>query len=120
VEEFQREGADVFLISLRPGGTGLNLTAANSVFHLDPWRNPAVDDQASDRAHPIGQEEPVTVYRLIMRDTIEERILDLHARKRELAESLLEGTAMPAPLSMEELRALPDRPVDARVGSGEA
>ena len=75
VAAFQAGGAELFLISLRAGGTGLNLTAADYVVHLDPWWNPAVEDQASDRAHRIGQERPVTIYRLIMQDSIEERIL---------------------------------------------
>lgn len=79
-------------ISLKAGGFGLNLTAANYVIHLDPWWNPAVEDQASDRAHRIGQLLPVTVYRLIARDTIEEKILRLHADKRELADQLLADT----------------------------
>ncbi|AHE99148.1 helicase [Thioalkalivibrio paradoxus ARh 1] len=64
---------------------------ADYVIHLDPWWNPAVEDQASDRAHRIGQQRPVTVYRLVMRGSIEERIIELHARKRDLADTLLEG-----------------------------
>jgi SNF2 family DNA or RNA helicase len=91
IEAFQAGEADAFLISLRAGGFGLNLTAADYVVHLDPWWNPAVEDQASDRAHRIGQLRPVTVYRLVARDTIEDRILALHHKKRELATSLLEG-----------------------------
>lgn len=92
VEAFQRGEGDFFLISLKAGGLGLNLTAANYVVLVDPWWNPAVENQAADRAHRIGQRHPVTVYRLVTRDTIEERVLELHARKKELAESLLEGT----------------------------
>ena len=103
VASFQAGGAELFLISLRAGGTGLNLTAADYVVHLDPWWNPAVEDQASDRAHRIGQERPVTVYRLIMRDSIEERILALHRDKRDLASELLDGTETAARLSEEEL-----------------
>ncbi len=103
VAAFQAGGAELFLISLRAGGTGLNLTAADYVVHLDPWWNPAVEDQASDRAHRIGQERPVTVYRLIMRDSIEERILALHRDKRDLASELLDGTETAARLSEEEL-----------------
>jgi superfamily II DNA or RNA helicase len=106
VEAFQARKAAVFLISLKAGGTGLNLTAADYVIHLDPWWNPAVEDQASDRARRIGQDNPVTVYRLVMRDSIEERILALHARKRELADAILEGTDTVTPLSLEELRGL--------------
>jgi SNF2 family DNA or RNA helicase len=103
VEAFQAGEGDVFLISLKAGGTGLNLTAADYVLHLDPWWNPAVEDQASDRAHRIGQQRPVTIYRMILAGTIEERILELHATKRDLAESLLEGTDQSGKLSTEEL-----------------
>jgi superfamily II DNA or RNA helicase len=92
VESFQRGEGDLFLISLKAGGTGLNLTAADHVIHLDPWWNPAVEDQATDRAHRIGQSRPVTVIRLIAQGTIEEAVLALHAEKRELAERLLDGT----------------------------
>ena len=103
VAAFQAGGAELFLISLRAGGTGLNLTAADYVVHLDPWWNPAVEDQASDRAHRIGQERPVTIYRLIMQDSIEERIVRLHRDKRDLASDLLEGAETSARLSEEEL-----------------
>jgi len=103
VAAFQAGGAELFLISLRAGGTGLNLTAADYVVHLDPWWNPAVEDQASDRAHRIGQERPVTIYRLIMHDSIEERIVRLHRDKRDLASDLLEGAETSARLSEEEL-----------------
>lgn len=103
VEAFQSGQGDVFLISLKAGGTGLNLTAADYVIHLDPWWNPAVEDQASDRAHRIGQQRPVTIYRMILAGTIEEKILELHATKRDLAESLLEGTDRSGKLSTDEL-----------------
>ena len=103
VAAFQAGQGDLFLISLRAGGTGLNLTAADYVIHLDPWWNPAVEDQASDRAHRIGQQRPVTVYRLIVRDSIEEKILELHRSKRDLASDLLEGTQISAKLSEEDL-----------------
>jgi superfamily II DNA or RNA helicase len=106
VNAFQEGLGDVFLISLKAGGTGLNLTAADYVIHLDPWWNPAVEDQASDRAHRIGQERPVTIYRLIAKGTIEEQIVRLHLDKRNLAESLLEGSEAAARLSTEELLAL--------------
>ena len=89
---FQKGEADVFLLSLKAGGTGLNLTAADYVIHLDPWWNPAVEDQASDRAHRIGQKRPVTIYRMIQRGSVEEKILQLHGTKRELASDFLEGT----------------------------
>jgi SNF2 family DNA or RNA helicase len=91
VDAFQAGDGDIFLISLKAGGTGLNLTAADYVIHLDPWWNPAVEDQASDRAHRMGQTRPVTIYRLVTQDTIEEKILALHAEKRDLADSLLDG-----------------------------
>jgi superfamily II DNA or RNA helicase len=103
VAAFQAGGADLFLISLRAGGTGLNLTAADYVVHLDPWWNPAVEDQASDRAHRIGQERPVTIYRLIMQDSIEQQILSLHRDKRDLATDLLDGTETTGRLSEEAL-----------------
>ena len=72
----------LFLISLKAGGTGLNLTAADTVIHYDPWWNPAVEDQATDRAHRIGQDKAVFVYKLVVRGTVEERMLELQARKR--------------------------------------
>ncbi|MEE3719460.1 DEAD/DEAH box helicase [Tumidithrix elongata RA019] len=103
VDAFQSGEGDVFLISLKAGGTGLNLTAADYVIHMDPWWNPAVEDQASDRAHRIGQLRPVTIYRLVAKDTIEEKILELHAQKRDLADSLLEGTDMSGKISTEAL-----------------
>ncbi|MCB9762962.1 MAG: SNF2 helicase associated domain-containing protein [Alphaproteobacteria bacterium] len=84
------DGPPVFLISLKAGGTGLNLTGADHVFHLDPWWNPAAEDQATDRAHRIGQTRPVTVYRLVARGTVEERILALQERKRALFSAALE------------------------------
>jgi SNF2 family DNA or RNA helicase len=84
----------------------LNLTAADYVIHMDPWWNPAVEDQATDRAHRIGQDKPVTVLRLIARDTIEEQILALHADKRELVASVLEGTDRAGRLSTAELVSL--------------
>ena len=88
----------MFLISLRAGGVGLNLTAADYVVHMDPWWNPAAEDQASDRAHRIGQTRPVTIYRLVAKGTIEEQIVALHHHKRDLAERLLEDTDAPARL----------------------
>jgi hypothetical protein len=103
VEAFQRGEADLFLISLKAGGMGLNLTAASYVIHMDPWWNPAVEDQASDRAHRIGQTHPVTVYRLVAQNTIEEKIIALHREKRDLAEELLEGGDISGKISAEEL-----------------
>src|SRR5690606_24987802 len=91
VQRFQEGDDPLFLISLRAGGTGLNLTAADYVIHLDPWWNPAVEDQASDRAHRIGQLRPVTVVRFVAQGTIEDTVMALHAQKRELLDELLEG-----------------------------
>ncbi|NOQ47298.1 MAG: ATP-dependent helicase, partial [Desulfobulbaceae bacterium] len=103
VEAFQAGEGDLFLISLKAGGLGLNLTAADYVIHMDPWWNPAVEDQAADRAHRIGQKRPVTVYRLVTANTIEEKIVRLHQEKRDLANSLLEGSDVSARISAEEL-----------------
>jgi superfamily II DNA or RNA helicase len=90
VDHFQRDdGPPVFLISLKAGGSGLNLTAADTVIHFDPWWNPAVEDQATDRAHRIGQTKVVTTYRLIAKGTIEEKILELGGKKRELVGAVL-------------------------------
>ncbi|MEM7679007.1 MAG: DEAD/DEAH box helicase, partial [Myxococcota bacterium] len=93
VREFQAGRGDAFIISLKAGGTGLNLTGADYVIHLDPWWNPAIDDQASSRAHRIGQKRPVTVYKLITKGSVEERVYALHGEKRNLAEKLLSGTS---------------------------
>jgi superfamily II DNA or RNA helicase len=106
VRRFQSGEGELFLISLKAGGLGLNLTAADFVIHLDPWWNPAVEDQASDRAHRIGQTRPVTIYRLVAENTIEEKIIQLHSTKRDMAESLLEGSDRSARLSLNELIAL--------------
>ncbi len=103
VDAFQNGEGDLFLISLKAGGTGLNLTAADYVIHLDPWWNPAVEDQATDRAHRIGQERPVTVYRLVAKDTIEEQILEMHADKRELVAGVLDGTDRAAKMNTADL-----------------
>ena len=106
IDAFQAGAAELFLISLKAGGVGLNLTAADYVIHMDPWWNPAVEDQASDRAHRIGQQRPVTVYRLVATHTIEEKIVDLHAHKRDLADSLLEGAEVSARMSVDDMLAL--------------
>ena len=105
VDAFQHGDGEFFLISLKAGGLGLNLTAANYVILLDPWWNPAVENQAADRAHRFGQTQPVTIYRLVTDDTVEERVIELHARKRQLAEEILDG-ADRSKLSREELLAL--------------
>ena len=106
VNLFQAGDGDLFLISLKAGGTGLNLTAADYVIHMDPWWNPAVEDQASDRAHRMGQKRPVTIYRLVAKDTIEDKIVDLHKHKRDLANSLLEGGEVSGKMSVEDMMAL--------------
>lgn len=103
VDRFQEGVAPLFLISLKAGGTGLNLARADTVILLDPWWNPAVEDQATDRAHRIGQTQPVTVIRLVTRGTIEEKMLEVHADKRRLFSELLEGGDHPAGLSSEAL-----------------
>lgn len=103
VNAFQNGEGEVFLISLKAGGTGLNLTAADYVLHLDPWWNPAAEDQASDRAHRIGQQRPVTVYRFVSQGTIEEQIIALHAGKRDLADQILSGTGSAGALRVEEV-----------------
>lgn len=106
IDAFQNGEGDIFLISLKAGGTGLNLTNADYVIHMDPWWNPAVEDQATDRAHRIGQLKPVTVYRFVAENTIEEKIIQLHERKRDLADSLLSGTGASAKLTADDLMAL--------------
>jgi SNF2 family DNA or RNA helicase len=103
VDAFQSGQGDLFLISLKAGGLGLNLTAADYVIHMDPWWNPAIEDQASDRAHRIGQTRPVTIYRLVCKDTIEEKIVKLHQEKRDLADSLLEGSDISAKMNSDDL-----------------
>ena len=108
VEKFQRDaGIPVFLISLKAGGTGLNLTGADTVIHFDPWWNPAVEAQATDRAHRIGQKRVVTSYKLITRGTVEEKILNLQTRKRALIGELLSGEEQLAEtLSWDEINEL--------------
>ncbi len=91
IARFQEGEAEVFLISLKAGGVGLNLTAADTVIHLDPWWNPAAEAQATDRAYRIGQDKPVFVYKLVAAGSVEERILEMQARKAALAGSVLDG-----------------------------
>ena len=100
------DGPPVMLLSLKAGGTGLNLTAADHVFLVDPWWNPAVEDQAADRAHRIGQDKPVMVYRMVAKDTVEERILDLQTRKRALANAALSEAGGAAAITRDDLLAL--------------
>jgi SNF2 family DNA or RNA helicase len=108
VEQFQvNKGIPVFLISLKAGGVGLNLTGADTVIHFDPWWNPAVEDQATDRAHRIGQTKVVTSYKLITRDTVEEKILTLQNRKREIIQSTIgDEEQFAAALDWEEIQEL--------------
>ncbi|MEO0812527.1 MAG: DEAD/DEAH box helicase, partial [Myxococcota bacterium] len=104
VSEFQApDGPELMLISLKAGGTGLNLTAADYVFLLDPWWNPAAEDQAADRAHRIGQERPVFVHRLVARDTVEEKILELQDKKRALADAAVGDAAIARNITRDEL-----------------
>ncbi|WP_315357996.1 DEAD/DEAH box helicase, partial [Prevotella denticola] len=103
VKDFQTGKCPFFLISLKAGGLGLNLTGANYVIHLDPWWNPAIEQQATDRAYRIGQKQNVTVYHLISQHTIEEKILRLHKTKRNLSDSLLEGSDISHAMTQEEL-----------------
>ena len=93
-------------MSLKAGGVGVNLTGADFVFHLDPWWNPAVEDQATSRAHRIGQERPVTVYRFVTEGTIEEKILELHHEKRAMAADLMNEMERAKTLDLEALRGL--------------
>ena len=90
-EAYEENSCKVFLISLKAGGTGLNLVGADIVIHYDPWWNVAVENQATDRAHRIGQKNVVSVYKLIAKGTIEEKILKLQEKKRELADEILKG-----------------------------
>lgn len=106
VERFNQGNTPVFLISLKAGGTGLNLTGADYVVHFDPWWNPAVEDQATDRAHRIGQTRHVFSYKLIARGTIEEKVLQLQERKRQMVQEVLSEGAVTAGLSAEDVRYL--------------
>ncbi len=109
VQEFnESETPKVFLLSLKAAGTGLNLTKADYVFLFDPWWNPAVENQAIDRTHRIGQEHPVFAYRLILRDTVEEKVLRILAEKRELFHDVIDGSGASetSPLSLEEIKGL--------------
>jgi SNF2 family DNA or RNA helicase len=106
VERFQKGSAPVFLISLKAGGVGPNLTAADTVIHFDPWWNPAVEDQATDRAHRIGQTRVVTSYKLITRGTVEEKILTLQQKKREIIKATLGEEQFTAALDWDEIQQL--------------
>jgi len=109
VDEFQAGKSDIFLISLKAGGVGLNLTAASYVFIMDPWWNPAVESQAIDRAHRIGQENTLTVYRPIIKDSVEEKVLKLQEIKKQLFKDLLpddDETLFTGKLSMKDFEDL--------------
>ena len=120
VQEFNGGQGQVFLISLKAGGSGLNLVGADTVIHFDPWWNPAAEDQATDRAHRIGQKNKVTVIRLITRGSIEEQVVRLGERKRELFEQMITaGETMPTQLTEEDIRALfDDGALDGRFPAG--
>ena len=108
VDRFQEnDSIQVFLISLKAGGTGLNLTAADIVVHFDPWWNPAVEAQASDRAHRIGQDKQVTIYKLITSGTVEENVLQMQKGKRKLLEQVFEEAEVAnSSLNVNELKEL--------------
>jgi SNF2 family DNA or RNA helicase len=91
IEEFRAGKTDIFLISLKAGGVGLNLVEADTVIHYDPWWNPAVENQATDRAYRIGQNKPVFVYKLIVENSIEQKILELQKKKKQIEESLYDS-----------------------------
>ena len=106
IKKFQEGETPVFLISLKSGGVGLNLTAADTIIHYDPWWNPAVENQATDRAHRIGQEKPVNVYRIVSEKTVEEKVLKLQDRKRQIADAALHNASQAASITKEELMSL--------------
>ena len=107
VSQFQNDSTDVFLISLKAGGTGLNLTAAEAVIHFDPWWNMSAQNQATDRAYRIGQNKSVQVFSLIMKDSIEEKIQKLQELKKNLADTFVEdGKSQIQNMSMEEILSL--------------
>ena len=103
VKSFQSGQADFFLISLKAGGVGLTLTEADYVILPDPWWNPVVDNQAADRSHRIGRKNPVTVYRLVCSDTVEENVLAIHEEKKALFDNLINDSSNAGPLSPSEL-----------------
>ena len=103
VDRFQAGEVPLFLISLKAGGTGLNLTEADTVIHYDPWWNPAAEDQATDRAWRMGQRRTVNVHKLVCQGTVEERILELQQRKREIADAALGQADQAAAITREEL-----------------
>jgi SNF2 family DNA or RNA helicase len=106
VDAFERGDADIFLISLKAGGTGLNLTSADTVVHYDPWWNPAAQAQATGRAHRIGQRRPVFVHNLYVAGSVEERVLALQQKKRWLSAALLGDDGEGAPLDEQDVETL--------------
>ena len=120
VQRFQQKsGPPVFLISLKAGGAGLTLTEADTVVHYDPWWNPAVEDQATDRAHRIGQDKPVMVYRLVVEHTVEQKMVELGAEKRKIAESALgRDSKVGKKLTMEDVDKLLETPVSGMAAWG--
>jgi len=106
IDSFQKGGAQVFLISLKAGGLGINLTAADVVIIYDPWWNTAAEDQAADRAHRMGQKNPVQVYRLIAKGTVEEKIMELQKAKSELARGVLDGGFSASSMTEEDWKEL--------------
>lgn len=107
VQEFQEGKVPLFLISLKAGGTGLNLTAADTVIHYDPWWNPAVENQATDRAHRMGQNKTVFVYKFVTKGTVEEKILEMQKNKRALMEGLFsEGKTNKLQITESDLQGL--------------
>jgi hypothetical protein len=120
VKRFQNGDVPVFLISLKAGGTGLNLTAADTVIHYDPWWNPAVENQATDRAHRIGQDKPVFVYKMIATGTIEERILEMQKRKQAIADAVFDADRAGTVAITEDDLAYLLAPIDARSSAASA
>src|SRR5699024_1668375 len=108
-KDFNNGQGDVFLVSLKAGGTGLNLTGADTVIHIDPWWNPAVEEQATDRAYRMGQKNTVQVMKLITKGTIEEKIFELQERKKEMIDKVItEGETLVSKLSEDEIKYLFD------------
>ena len=107
VDQFQNDDTTLFLISLKAGGSGLNLTSAQAVIHYDPWWNMSAKNQATDRAHRIGQQETVQVFSLIMKNTIEEKIMELQMQKKNLADTFVEGNeGSITGMSLEDMKSL--------------
>jgi len=106
VDAFQSGKVPIFLISLKAGGSGLNLTAADTVIHYDPWWNPAAERQATDRAHRIGQDKPIFVYKMITSGTVEDKIIDMQNKKQALADSLFSEDQKTSAITNEDLRSL--------------